>query len=327
MITKNYNKIIKITRQRGVSLIELMISIFIGLIVLAGVIEVVVSSGDSYRVQDAMMQMQKNGQFAIELMTQDLRNTDFWGCIARLDNVTNLLNASADPFFDFSSAVDGTADGSASGVVAGTDTITVRGVTSINDGQLQSAAAVETAALTVGSTTGINVGDVALVSDCTSGNLFQTTGVSGNTISHAVGGSLPGNSTASLTKIFGTEATVYRAFARTYSVRSDSNGIPTLFLSDSSGNQELVQGVESLVILFGEDTDGDQVANRYVRANNVEDMNNVVSIRVNLLLQTVDDHMANSNIEYTFNDEAVTPTDHRLRRVYVSTIMLRNRGS
>ena len=120
---------------------------------------------------------------------------------------------------------------------------------------------------------------------------------------------------------------MYSPYTRLYDVRSGTNGVPSLFMSDETGAQELIQGVESLIIQYGEDTSGNGVANRYTRANGVTDMANVVSIRVSLLLQTELDDLSSNPVQYTFNQQTVTPTDNRLRRVYTSTVMLRNRGS
>jgi len=79
-------------------------------------------------------------------------------------------------------------------------------------------------------------------------------------------------------------------------------------------------------ILYGEDTDGDRTANRYVTADQVTNMKNVVSLKVMLLLRTLEDHLADVPQSYTFNGQTVTPTDRRLSRVFSSVITIRNRS-
>lgn len=62
---------------RGVTLIELMISMAISLILLLGVISIYVTSKHSYVVQDGMARQQENGRFAVEMLTRDLRMAGF----------------------------------------------------------------------------------------------------------------------------------------------------------------------------------------------------------------------------------------------------------
>jgi type IV pilus assembly protein PilW len=87
----------------------------------------------------------------------------------------------------------------------------------------------------------------------------------------------------------------------------------------------MVEGVDGLALVFGEDLDGDKAANRYVTANAVGTWNNVVSVKAQLLLATVRDNMATAPQAYTFNGVTTTPTDRRLRSVLSSVITVRNR--
>ena len=54
-------------------------------------------------------------------------------------------------------------------------------------------------------------------------------------------------------------------------------------------------------ILYGEDTDADGTANRYLLVNTVGNMANVVSIRIRLLVRTIDDNLAAQTLLYSFN--------------------------
>ncbi len=87
----------------------------------------------------------------------------------------------------------------------------------------------------------------------------------------------------------------------------------------------MVEGVDNLALLFGEDLDGDRAANRYVNAAGVGTWNNVVSVKAQLLLATVRDNMATSSQPYTFNGTTTTPTDQKIRSALSSVITLRNR--
>ena len=63
-------------KQRGVTLVELMIAMAISLIVLLGVISVYITSKRSYVVQEEFARMQENANFAFQYLTQDIRQAD-----------------------------------------------------------------------------------------------------------------------------------------------------------------------------------------------------------------------------------------------------------
>jgi type IV pilus assembly protein PilW len=108
------------------------------------------------------------------------------------------------------------------------------------------------------------------------------------------------------------------------------NGTNLMCLGSGGGAAEtLVEGVENMQILYGEDTDGDGIANRYVNAGglNAANVNNIVGARIAMLVSTVDNINQNAAATYTLlNIPSVGPfNDGRLRRVFTRTILLRNR--
>ena len=138
---------------------------------------------------------------------------------------------------------------------------------------------------------------------------------------------------AGLGTAFRTDAAVYRLVTRTYYVAPSVRkpGTNALWANSVPGYdglpqpEEMVEGVEGLVLSFGEDLDGDKAANRYVTANAVGTWSNVVSVKAQLLLASVRDNMATAPQAYTFNGVTTTPTDRRLRSVLSSVITVRNR--
>lgn len=79
-------------------------------------------------------------------------------------------------------------------------------------------------------------------------------------------------------------------------------------------------------IQYGEDTNEDRAADIYRTANQVTNWGNVVSVRIELLLQSVEDGIASQPQTYTFNGNTVTPADRRLRQAFSTVISLRNRA-
>ena len=60
-------------RQRGVTLIELMIAMVLGLLVAAGIVTVFASTSSSNKAQNQMARLQEEGRFAITKLSTDLR--------------------------------------------------------------------------------------------------------------------------------------------------------------------------------------------------------------------------------------------------------------
>ena len=92
----------------------------------------------------------------------------------------------------------------------------------------------------------------------------------------------------------------------------------------------IVQGVENMQLLYGEDTNAaDTVTNatKYVTAGNVTDWNNVVSVRLGLLVNSqalLQPLMM--RLPMTLRSDAVAAAnDHLRRRAYSSTVVIRNR--
>lgn len=60
-------------RQAGVTLIELMVAMVLGLLVSAGIVTVFLSTSNSNRAQTQMARLQEEGRFAITRLSDDLR--------------------------------------------------------------------------------------------------------------------------------------------------------------------------------------------------------------------------------------------------------------
>lgn len=65
--------------QRGMSLVEIMVAIVIGSILTLGVIQLFISSKQSYRLQESMGTLQENARFSMQVLNYGLRMADHWG--------------------------------------------------------------------------------------------------------------------------------------------------------------------------------------------------------------------------------------------------------
>jgi type IV pilus assembly protein PilW len=125
---------------------------------------------------------------------------------------------------------------------------------------------------------------------------------------------------------------------RVYSVGTGASGKSALFLQrqgDASA-QELVEGVEGIKISYGEDTtapDPDGVADVYRWANQVTDWNRVVSVRVDLLLASMQENIVPGYEPNTIifpyagslGSATVTVPNRRLPLIFSTTVGIRNR--
>jgi type IV pilus assembly protein PilW len=93
----------------------------------------------------------------------------------------------------------------------------------------------------------------------------------------------------------------------------------------------IVQGVENMQLLYGEDTNVvDDVTNatKYVTAANVVNWNNVVSVRIGILVNS-QSNIATSDDEVTYTLQGqmqiAAANDHMRRRACSTTVVVRNR--
>ena len=80
-----------IYKNKGFSVVELMGSIALGLVLTAGVLQVVVSTQGSYRDLVQQARMQESGKLAIDYIVRDMRNVGFWGCSDERVPITNSI--------------------------------------------------------------------------------------------------------------------------------------------------------------------------------------------------------------------------------------------
>lgn len=65
--------------QRGITLIEMMVAVAVGLILLAGIIQLFVSNKQAYRIQEGTNVMNENARYALNQIQYHLRMGDHWG--------------------------------------------------------------------------------------------------------------------------------------------------------------------------------------------------------------------------------------------------------
>lgn len=204
------------------------------------------------------------------------------------------------------------------------------------------------------SSVGIAPNDFVLLSDCEQADFAQACAVAADAppattslITFSTGCN-PGNvGTPTITSVTTVlnPAEVIRLQGTVFYVgkRGDvATNPPSLYRAqlNATGNlaaaEELIEGVESMQILYGVNLDQDirSTADAYLTADAVTDWQDVISVRISLLMQSIDDGTVPFPQAYVFDGvnyaggaaPGALPADNRVRRVFTTTISLRNRA-
>jgi type IV pilus assembly protein PilW len=279
-------------QQRGLSLVELMVSIVIGLVLVTGIIQVFLSSQQTYTAQQEIARLQENIRFSHEFLNRDIRMAGYAGCIS-IGNTQyeNLLkNTTAKFDLNFDNAVWGIDNNIAGAKVdtdispnENTDVLVLRtpvgdavDVTVDTNGTqliIKDTSNIPSECPATGKS-GFCPDDFLLISNCVSKSfIFQAASLTPNTptvgsvkIVHN-GATDPGNNLTTwggdngLGTNLGVGSQVIKYQTTVYYIGTSINadgtlGEPALFSrtgKDGTGNQ-LVEGVEDMQIEYGIDT-------------------------------------------------------------------------
>ena len=198
---------------------------------------------------------------------------------------------------------------------------------------------------------GIQANDVLMISDCETVDILRANNVSdpdGSNPKYTIAHSTSTNTVNKLSKsyppgaqIMSLESNLYfvgpsgRASDATYTyTNSRGNTVNSLYRVDINGSlSEVAQGVDAMVLLYGEKLSSGYT--RYYSANNAGlNLANVDSIKVGLLMHTIEGISDETDaVTYDVAGTDFAPSgsvsydssDHRIRRVFTTTVNLRNR--
>ena len=323
--------------QGGLTLVEIMVALVISLVLSAGLIHIFLGNQQSYRFNQEFSRIQENSRFAVDMLGRSIRMAGFVGCARPGEvRVNNIVDPQEDGDFDPEFAVEGVRSVDAGvtvgnrEVVSGTDMVTIRGGDGATGRMIEQS--VSNANIKAASNAGNwEAGDVLIVSDCEDLDIFRATNVSQNTgqsditIAHASNE----NVTNRLSKVYEDGASVISYRETTYFISPGQGDVPALWRRIGNQNpEEIVEGVEDMRILYGLDTNGNGEVNNYRGGQVVTNQGrwgDVISIRVSLLLVSLEDNTVDEPQSYVFNGARVTADDRRLRQIATTTVAVRNR--
>ena len=323
-----------IKHKKGFTLLEIMVSLALGLVVIGMVLQLFINTKQNHAQNEQVTSALENGRYALRTMSNDLKAIGFmggmWDMSLLNEDATLSLSADCGQAAETRWAYDLTTYNSiqfrynVDGATASAQFQCINGAEYKNNTDVLAVKRTYTEK----DTGALSDGVVYLRTDYNSGCLW----FKGSTNTGPGGGNCPSASFED-----------WRYMSNIYYIRSyadtPGDGIPTLckkFLTTTVGGLPqptmgevcLAEGVEHFHVQFGLDTDSpkDGVANKYVSDPTAAEVSTqAVSAKVFVLVRaTREDPTFTNTKTYTLGDRVVNVNDKFYRRVYSTTVVLRN---
>lgn len=254
--------------QSGLSLVELLISMALGLLLTLGVTQIYLSGNETYRQTQGLAHAQESSRFVSAILTPDLRSAGSFGCLAEMgrpldqvvdnrlngaltvpitqavqgweyngtgpgDNVTLAAAMNMPAAANWGSSTLGTALPAtlAGSVITNSDVIIVNGLTPIEVSVSASTVPGDNS-ISLTDSTGVDANRIVLATreDCSEGELFQKSdNATATTITMSGAAANPGNNSNQFNLTYDTETKAYEFTSMAYYVGQGTNGEPALF--------------------------------------------------------------------------------------------------
>lgn len=255
-----------INKQQGLSLIELMIAVVLGLMILSSLGYILVGSHGTYRSHSASAHVMDTGRNAMNFIAYNIRVAGRAEITPLATDKRTEMPAGSVPI----TGTDGVGDGDPDTLVVNYQLSTLNGG-SIEDCNGNGAAIAKSNILAA------------------NGSTLGQYGTVQNTIN-----------------LNGTD------------LRCTGNGAVT--------PQPVAEGIEDLQFLYGVDTSGNDAVDSWLTASNVSNWSQVVAVQVCMMVRSIEDGVLDAAQTLTnCLGKSVTANDRRLRRVFTSVFVMRNR--
>lgn len=251
-------------RERGMTLVELMVTLVLSLFLVGGIIQIFVGNRVTFAFNEGLSRIQENARFSLEHIAFTARMAGYSGCISNVRVFNNL--AAPDAFRDdINNGIQGhNANGTGVGdtfvatasdpapsantgnwspalppdlanrVVPGSDVLIVRGAA--GSGHSLVAPFTNASQLFVSDPHDFLIGEILVVTDCQKASIFQLTnstnvGFGVNLVHSNTGGFSPGNAFPNWPpeQDYGLGAEVARHQTYAFYIGQGANGRPSLF--------------------------------------------------------------------------------------------------
>lgn len=267
----------------GLSLIELMIALVLGLLIVAGALSVFASNKATYRATESLGRVQESTRVAFELMSREVREAGGNPCAKNLPMANVINNASTQWYYNFGNGIQGYDSGTA---MPGVTTGTAAGnrIAATDAIQLMSAQSSGATIVSHNPTSAqfklntvdhdLNDGDLAIVCDFREVAMLQVTnaqpGINDTVVHNPKASGNPGNCTKGLgippkcttngtPYTFGPNSTVAKLKQTQWYVGANANGGRSLYqivvqnvgaVPTPSAPQEITENVDDMQIRY-----------------------------------------------------------------------------
>lgn len=303
-------------RAAGLTLVELMVAITIGLIITAAVTQIYVASRTTYTLEEGLARVQENGRFAVEFLAYDLRMAGYTGCNSKLPatSINNIVAGANESSTMMTGGLRGYRYSGSGGNTVGdwtpslpagffangevtpyTDVIVVQYGSPIDTtltGNMGTNNANIQITTTAATRMGIQDDDVLMVADCVNADIFRANNVSSGSGTTTISHPMSVNTSVNLSKSYTTDAQLMKLVSHAYYIAPSADSQqPALFRKELARTGppvpvELVQGIEDMRLVYAEDTDSDGVPDIYRAPGSVVNWINVIGVRMGVLART-----------------------------------------
>ena len=289
----------------GMTLIELMIALLLGLLVVGGAVGIFLSNQQAYRATESIGRIQESARTAFELMVRDVREAGASPCSNEIP-IANILKDARDTDWWLSwqnglRGYDGATTAPGTVRKANTDAIDLN--FSLDGGiQVIEKMPVSSANIEVNTTVGLADGDIVMICDYELAGIFQVTQTpAGLKVQHNTGQGRPGNCTKGFQypvecgnadkatwHKYGKNAVIAKMGAVRWYVADNGRGSTSLYRSVLSNNlgttlsvnpEEITEGVTDMQLTYLE-----KAGASYKVATGIPDWENVTAVRIVITL-------------------------------------------
>ncbi len=317
-------------KNRGFSLVEIMIALTLGIILTGFIMAIFANNKRAYNANNRVIELNSNMRFALSVIKDDFENAGFYGGLTA-DNIAtgintnnncittslgiNLSNASIYALWGKAQGGDSTLETAClTGITAGTDYVSIRGVrgSSTPDGSLDP----NRVYIRINNNDGeFYAGNPGVNTNAANWKYYATiyyicqNRLLRQNLVFNTGTSLP---------VWNTEVLVG----------------PALTGICDNGDVHSEAGIENMQVLYGVDSDQNGVANYYSDGNGIttaDTWSNVVEVKISLLARSeidnsFQDNNAGSQRTYQLGEQTITPASLNYHRSMISNnIMINNR--
>ncbi len=254
--------------QKGVSLVELMISITLGLVIMAGVLQLFASSTRSALTAEGASRIQESVRYAIKRIGDDIAKAGNFGCFSFSSSpdeyIQNGLGAAnivangdnAGSWNDFATSfVSGAANDNADAdVLDGTDTLVIKYADQASPIQVTDTSVANQLVVASGDASGINNNDLIMAGNCQQMSVYTVSSDGDDTLTLQNGATQQLRVNKSPAFIYADDTGAHRYYIGSSAGVVCSGAAPencSLFRQTNGGaGQEIVRGVHGLDVRY-----------------------------------------------------------------------------